>query len=173
MPGKIDIGGYFERLTHKGRGRRLAEYYRSLRSRLVNEAASMAEAVPQGQVLLVTFPLASAMLVHETDGRLRAQLIPVAKADLEGEAARLAGRPVYTIDAPLPGRRATARDFQALGRTLVLYRNDPAAPGSPAPKSSTPAPGSGTSAIPASPEIPEGPEVPDGPAPPPADGDLP
>jgi hypothetical protein len=90
----------------------------------------MAEALPHGEVLLATFPLAAAMLVHEADGRLLGQLFPVTKADLVETARRVTG-PVYTLDVPIDGRKITPSEYTILGRTHVLYRNDPA-PAAPA-----------------------------------------
>jgi hypothetical protein len=117
-------------LAEKGRRGRLIDYYKTLRPKLVNDTAPIAEAIPEGQVLLATFPFASAFLVHEYEGRLRAELVPLAKADLESESARHADRAVYTIGAPIAGRRASAvREFAVSGRSFSLFLNEPVAPG--------------------------------------------
>ena len=113
------------RLAEKGRRERLVAFYRTVRPGLVLDTAPAAEAA-QGGVLLATFPLASAFLVHEAEGRLHAELAPVAKSDVDAEAARHADRVVYTLGFPLGGRRAHAvRDITVSGRRITLYENEP------------------------------------------------
>jgi len=127
------------RLAEKGRRERLVDFYKTLRPALVRDTAPAAEAV-SGGTLLVTFPIASAFLVHEAEGRLHGELLPVTMKELETEGARRSDRPVYTLGAPLPGRHASAvRTITISGRKLNLFRNDPvdaggagAAPAAPA-----------------------------------------
>lgn len=116
------------RLAEKGRRERLVDFYRTLRPTMVRETAPAAEAV-RGGILLATFPLASAFLVHEAEGRLHAELIPVMRADIEAEAARRSHVPVYTLGVPVGGRRSRAvQEVGVSGRKITLFVNEPVSP---------------------------------------------
>lgn len=125
------------RLAEKGRRQRLVDYYATLRPTLVRETAPAAQAAKEGSVLLATFPLASAFLVHEAQGRLRAELIPVTTKELQAEGARRSDRPVYTLGVSLDGRRVSVvGDITVLGQAVSIVRNEPVASGGAAPGAS-------------------------------------
>jgi hypothetical protein len=114
-------------LAAKNRGGRLAEYYRITAPSMVSVTEESLGAMEAGSLLLAPFPFAAGYLVHEADGRLRAELHPIATKDQGPSSAAWPDRVIYTLGQAIAGRPGRiAATLQGSGSAVPLYRNAPA-----------------------------------------------
>jgi hypothetical protein len=115
-------------LAEAGRGRRLAEYYRLTAPQAARSTESSLRHLERGSILLAQFPLAAGYLVHEADGRLDAELHPIAAKDQHLYETAWPDRTIFTIGRAMHARRAYVVGIVTVDELeQPLYRNEPRA----------------------------------------------
>jgi hypothetical protein len=112
-------------LAEKERAAHLARYYRIASPMMVATTEKSLADLEVGAILLARFPFAAGYLVHEADGRLRAELRPIAAKDQDQVAAAWPDRVVYTTNEALAGRvgRIVAK-LEEGGAAVPLFRHE-------------------------------------------------